>query len=66
MDRNVAHAAQQIFQSLRMQRKVDAVYILTAQRRIHDDRRKRMRHRISGHAIDPGGRIHLFDAVGAA
>ena len=66
VNRNIAHAAQQVFQRLGMQREVDAVHIFAAQRRIHDGGRKRMRDRIAGHAVHSGGRVHLLDAIGAA
>ena len=66
VDGYIAHAAQQIFQRLGMQRKIDAVHILPAQRRIHDGRRERMRDRIAYDAVDSGGCVHLLDAIGVA
>ena len=66
VDRNVAHAAEQVLQGLGVQGHVNRVHIFPPQGRVHDGGRERMRHRISRHAVNPRRRVHLLDAVGVA
>ena len=49
-----------------MEAKVDAVHVLAAERRIHQQRRKRMCHRVADNAVDARGSIDAVDAVGVA
>src|SRR5208283_1253614 len=66
VDGNLAHAGQQIFQSLGMQSQVDGVDVFAAECRIHDGGRERVGDGISGDAVDAGSGIDLLDAVEAA
>ena len=59
-------AGQQVLQTLGVQRQIDRVHGLAAKCRIHHHRRKRVFHRIAGHAIDLGSCIHALDAIGVA
>src|ERR1035441_934736 len=49
-----------------VQGEINAVHVLTAQRRIHDDGRERMFDGIAGDSVDASGGVHLIDAVDAA
>ncbi len=62
---NVANAGEQVLQRFGMQREIDPVDILAAERGVHDGRRERLRHRVSGNAIDLCGRVHLIEAISA-
>src|SRR5271163_508816 len=66
MQRNVAHTAHQILQRLGVERKIDAINILAAERRVHDDWRKRMPDGIARNSIDSSGGVDLIDAIDAA
>jgi len=66
VDGNLAHAIQEIFESLGMQSEVDGVDVLAAEGRVHDCRRKRVGDRISGHTVDPCGDVDLLDAIDAS
>ena len=59
VDGNLAHAVQQIFESLGVQREIDGVDVLAAEGRIHDGGRERVGDRISGNAVDAGGGVDL-------
>src|SRR6185312_12095117 len=62
-DRNIADANHQVIQRLGMKREIQCVDVLPAKSRIQHDRRKRMRHRITNHTINPRGSIHLVNAI---
>ena len=66
VERNLAHAAHQILERLGVERKINAVHVLTAQRRVHDDGRERMLDGIAGDSIDASGSVDLIDAVDAS
>ena len=66
VQRNLAHAVDQILERFGVQRKIDAVHVLTAQRRVHDDGRERMLDGIAGDSIDASGGVDLLDAVDTA
>jgi hypothetical protein len=66
VERNLAHAVDQILERLGVERKINAVHVLAAQRRVHDDGRQRMLDGIAGDAIDASGGVDLLDAVDTA
>src|SRR5205814_8297231 len=66
VDGDLAHAVHQVFKRVRVQVEIDGVDALAAERGVHHQRRKRVRHRIASHAIDAGGGIHLLQAVSFA
>ena len=66
VDGNLAHAVEQVFESLGMEREVDGVDVLAAEGRIHDRGRERVGDRVSGNAVDAGGGVDGVDAVDAA
>src|SRR5438105_11804006 len=49
-----------------MQSQIDTIHILPPQGGVHDHWGERMRYRIPGHAINPGGGIDLLDPVGVS
>ena len=57
---------QQVFQSLGVQRQIDAIHVLAPEGRIHDGRRQRVGDRIAHDSVDARSDIHLIDAVDAA
>ena len=63
---NFAHAVDQILERFGVERKIDAVHVLAAQRRVHDDGRERMFDGIAGDSIDARGGVDLIDAVDTA
>src|SRR5260370_27953194 len=66
VERNLAHATHQILKRLGVERKINTVHVLTAQRGVHDDGRERMLDGIAGDSVDASRSVDLIDAVDAA
>src|SRR5208282_589926 len=66
VQRNLARAIDQFLERFSVERKINAVHVFAAQRRVHDDRRERMLDRIAGHSIDACSGVDLIDAVDIA
>jgi len=62
---NLADTVDQILERFGVERKINAVHVLAAQRRVHDDGRERTFDRIAGDSIDASGSVDLIDAVDA-
>src|ERR1700691_966720 len=63
VQRNLAHAVQQILERFGVKRNIDAIHVFPTQRRVHDHGRERMFYGIAGDSINPSSGIDLLDAV---